>query len=146
MSKILENLEPNNLKMEPVHILKLNLKTYKLTVSATNGYADSDNYIIMPKLKSSIQFNDTSVKEHLFKTSTLTNGETLNIFVLDIYNSKKSIFAEDKPTRLQLYKLIISEILRLLIGNLTVVYRKTNSIDIGEEINQLTSLYTAYSR
>lgn len=146
MSRILETAPKRNVEMSPIHLLELNLETFKFEVSAMQGYTGNDNYIIIPKLKSAIQFSKTNVNDEVLLTSTVTDGTVLNIFVLDRYSSKKSIFEEDKANRIHLYKSIISETLRLLLANLTAVYRKTHSIDIGEEINRLLPVYTAYSK
>ena len=66
--------------------------------------------------------------------------------MLDTYNSKMSMFEADKQTRLSLYKTILGEVLRELIGKLTSVYQQTQSIEIREEINRLMPIYTAYSK
>lgn len=147
MSKILDNnFEHKDIQSKPIHIIKFNLETYKLGISAAQGYSDSDSHIIIPKLKSDIQFDELEISGNNFKTSTVTSGELITIFVQDSYSGKKSLFEDDKAVRLALYKSILSETLRLLLGNLTAVFNKTHSTDVGELINRLVPVYTAYSK
>lgn len=146
MSKIIDGNNSQSLTFHPIHVLKLDLNSGKFAVSANKGYEDLDKQIVIPELGACITFIEVSIQEKTYTISTVTDGEVVTVFVLDNYCGKKSIFAEDKPVRLEVYKSILSETLRLLIGNLTAVYNKTHSLDVGEEINRLIPVYTAYSK
>lgn len=130
---------------QAIHTLKVDLKTGKLTVKHVSAY-NVGTTCVMPKLNTNVQLKTRKIGEDEFKYIMLCDDKSLNIFVNNQYSNKKLISDVDKPVRIELYKSIISECLKECIYKLTVVFNKTNSKDVGEEINHLTKIYSAYTK
>lgn len=132
------------LKSTNILLLKLNNTTAKLNAKVIVGTRLADNTYLIPKLGMELDFVNIKIDGSTYKLALIYDkSDALNILVFSELHT--SLFTGTNESRLDLYKSVVAESLKMCIYKTTYIYNQSNSRELGEEINHLVKLYERYN-